>query len=102
MSFITNVQRALAAYEAANPLAGLRVRAGVHTGEAAMGDDGDLFGRHAVMASRIADAAKGGEILVSSLVREIAEPHSEVVFGESFSATLRGLQGQYLLHRIVS
>ena len=101
LAFIIDAQRALAAYEAANPLAGLSVRAGVHTGEAVLGDDGDLFGRHVVMASRIADQAKGGEILVSSLVREIVEPRGDIVFGESRSATLKGLQGEHLLHRIV-
>lgn len=101
LAFIVDAQRALAAYGAANPLAGLSVRAGVHTGEAVLADDGDLFGRHVVMASRIADQARGGEILVSSLVREIVEPRGDIVFGESRTAVLRGLQGEHLLHRIV-
>jgi len=101
LAFITDAQRALAAYEAANPLEGLRVRAGLHTGEAVLGDDGDLFGRHVVMAARIADQARGGEVLVSSLVREIVEPRGDIVFGESRSAVLKGLQGEHLLHRIV-
>ena len=101
LAFITDAQRALAAHEAANPLDGLRVRAGVHTGEAVLGDDGELFGRHVVMAARIADQAGGGEILVSSLVREIVEPRADIVFGESRSTTLEGLHGEHLLHRIV-
>lgn len=101
LAFITDAQRALAAYEAANPLEGLRVRAGVHTGEAVLGDDGDLFGRHVVMAARIADQARGGEILVSSLVREIVEPRGDIMFGDSRSATLKGLQGEHLLHQII-
>jgi class 3 adenylate cyclase len=101
LAFVIDAQRALAAYAAANPLAGLSVRAGVHTGEAVLGDDGDLFGRHVVMASRIADQARGGEILVSSLVREIVEPRGDIVFGESRTTLLKGLQGEHLLHRIV-
>jgi class 3 adenylate cyclase len=101
LAFIVDAQRALAAYGAANPLAGLSVRAGVHTGEAVVGDDGDLFGRHVVMASRIADQAHGGEILVSSLVREIVEPRGDIVFGGSRSTTLKGLQGEHLLHQIL-
>ena len=32
-----------------------------------------MFGRHVVLAARIANEATGGEILVSSLVREIIE-----------------------------
>ena len=101
LEFVIDAQRALAAYEAANPLAGLSVRAGVHTGEAVLGDDGDLFGRHVVMASRVADQARGGEILVSSLVREIVEPRGDIVFGESRTAVLKGLAGEHLLHRVV-
>jgi class 3 adenylate cyclase len=101
ISFAIDAQRALAAYESANPLAGLSVRVGIHTGEAVQGDDGDLFGRHVVMASRVADQAGGGEVLVSSLVREIVEPRGDIVFGESRTATLKGLAGEHLLHRIV-
>ena len=66
-----------------------------------LGDDGDLFGRHVVMASRVADQAHGGEILVSSLVREIVEPRGDIVFGESRTAVLKGLAGEHLLHRVV-
>ncbi len=101
LGFVTDAQRALAAWEAANPLQGLRVRAGVHTGEAVVGDNGDLFGRHVVMAARIADQARGGEILVSSLVREIVEPRGDIVFGQPRSALLKGLNGEHLLHPIV-
>jgi len=101
LAFVIDAQRALAAYESANPLSGLSVRAGVHTGEAVLGDDGDLFGRHVVMASRVADQARSGEILVSSLVREIVEPRGDFVFGESRTAVLKGFAGEHLLHRIV-
>lgn len=101
LAFITDAQRALAAYEAANPLEGLRVRAGVHTGEAVSDDHGDLFGRHVVMASRIADQAKGGEVLVSSLVREIVEARGDIVFGETRSAVLKGLTGEHFMHQVV-
>lgn len=100
ISFAVDTQRALAAYESANPLAGLSVRIGIHTGEAVQGDDGDLLGRHVVMSSRVADEADGGEILVSSLVREIVETRGDIVFGESRSAVLSGL-GEHILHRVV-
>jgi class 3 adenylate cyclase len=101
IAFAVDTQRALAAYESANPLAGLSVRIGIHTGEAVQGDDGDLLGRHVVMASRVADQADGGEILVSSLVREIVEPRGDIIFAESRVAALKGLTGEHLLHRIV-
>ena len=39
-----------------------------------LGDDGDIYGRHVIMAARLSTQASGGEVLVSSLVREIVEP----------------------------
>lgn len=101
ISFAVDTQRALAVYESANPMAGLSVRIGIHTGEAVHGDDGDLFGRHVVMASRVADQADGGEILVSSLVREIVETRGDIIFGESRCGVLKGLGGEHVLHRVV-
>jgi class 3 adenylate cyclase len=53
------------------------------------------------MAARVADQAGGGEILISSLVREIVEPRGDIVFGEPRSATLKGLGGEHRLHPIV-
>jgi class 3 adenylate cyclase/pimeloyl-ACP methyl ester carboxylesterase/acyl dehydratase len=48
----------------------IRVRIGIHAGEPIAEDD-DLHGTAVIMASRIMDAASGGEIMVSSLVREL-------------------------------
>jgi DNA-binding NarL/FixJ family response regulator/class 3 adenylate cyclase len=91
-----DVQRAL-------PLEGapdLRVRMGMHTGEPAVRED-DLHGRTVVKAARIADLARGGEILVSSLVRELAEADEdlgeELWFEESRELELRGLRGRHLV-----
>jgi class 3 adenylate cyclase len=48
----------------------IRVRIGIHAGEPIAEDD-DLHGTAVIKASRIMDAARGGEIMVSSLVREL-------------------------------
>ena len=48
----------------------IRVRIGIHAGEPIAEDD-DLHGTAVIMASRIMDEAGGGEIMVSSLVREL-------------------------------
>jgi adenylate cyclase len=69
----------------------LRVRIGVHTGEVVVDDDGDLFGKHVVVAARIGAIAQGGEILVSSLVREIAEPRGDISFVDPRAVQLRGI-----------
>jgi len=91
-----DVQRAL-------PLDGapdLRVRMGMHTGEPAVRED-DLYGRTVVKAARIADLARGGEILVSSVVRELAEADEdlgeELWFEEGSEYELRGLRGRHLV-----
>ena len=100
LAFAIDVQRAFGAYEAANPLAGLSVRAGVHTGEVVLGND-EVFGRHVELAAGIAHQARGGEILTSALVREIIEPRGDVRFGESRAVVLEGLVGEHVLHRVV-
>jgi adenylate cyclase len=91
LSCMIGVQQSLAAVAKSRPADTLRVRVGVHTGEVIMADGGDLFGRHVVMASRVAGAARGSEILVSDLVRELVEPRGEFRFGTSRTVTLKGL-----------
>ena len=70
-----------------------RERMGLHTGEVVMDDTGDLFGKHVVVAARIAALAAGGEILVSSLVRQIAEPRGAITFVSPRDVELRGISG---------
>ena len=98
---MVDVQRALYALARSRPADGLRVRVGVHTGEVIVGDDGDLFGRHVVIASRVADAARGGEILVSELVRELVEPGGDFTFGPPRLVPLKGLGAEHPLHPVV-
>lgn len=95
-----DVQRALAAHATAQPLEAVRVRTGIHTGEVILGDDGDIYGRHVIMAARLSAQARGGEVLVSSLVRDIVEPRGEVQFGTSRTVTLKGLGGSHLVHPV--
>jgi class 3 adenylate cyclase len=87
------IQRDLARNAETDPDRILRVRMGLHTGEVLVGDDGDLFGKHVVVAARIAGLAQGGEILVSSLVRRIAEARGDLPFTEPRAAELRGIDG---------
>src|SRR5262245_6487022 len=85
------IQRAMAAYgeHAAVPV-GLRI--GVHTGDAIREAD-DFFGRNVIVAARIAAAATGGEILVSSLVRELAASSDDFVFDGGREFALKGFEG---------
>lgn len=97
---MVDVQRALAASATAEPLTAVRVRTGIHTGEVILGDDGDIYGRHVIVAARLSGQARGGEILVSSLVREIVEPRGDVQFAGSRTVTLKGLSGSHLVHSV--
>jgi class 3 adenylate cyclase len=92
------IQRALAASEDV-PDAPVRVRMGLHTGEAIRERD-DFFGRNVVLAARIAAEADGGEILVSSLVRELVGADAEIVFGDGREVELKGLAGVHRVHSV--
>ena len=70
----------------------VRVRMGLHTGEA-IKDADDFFGRNVIFAARIADQAEGGEILVSSLVKELTESGGEFEFENGRDLALKGLSG---------
>ncbi len=77
----------------AAPLQGIRVRIGLTAGEPIAEDDpggrGDLFGTAVIRAARIAAMAQGGEILVTNVVRELAEGKG-FMFGDRGEAVLRG------------
>jgi DNA-binding NarL/FixJ family response regulator/class 3 adenylate cyclase len=78
----------------------LRVRMGMHTGEPAVTED-DLHGRTVVKAARIAGLANGGEVLVSGIVRELAQAdedlEDEIWFDEGREVELRGLRGKHVV-----
>ncbi|MDH3247389.1 MAG: nuclear transport factor 2 family protein [Acidimicrobiia bacterium] len=74
---------------------GIAVRIGIHTGEAvAVG--GDFAGISVAKAARVASAAGGGEILVSSATKELLA-RFEYSMGEERSAELKGLPGTHRL-----
>ena len=60
----------------------LEVRIGLNAGEP-IEEEGDLFGAAVILASRIAGAAQGGEILVSNAIRDLT-------VGKGFSFSDRG------------
>jgi class 3 adenylate cyclase len=82
------IQKALAT-QGGEPV---RVRMGLHTGEA-IKDADDFFGRNVIFAARIADEAEGGEILASSLVKELTESGGEFEFENGREVALKGLSG---------
>ena len=85
LSAATAMQQAEAA--AAEPL-GLRV--GVHAGEPVVDDD-DFFGQAVVVAKRLCDAADGGEIRVSGLVRDLIGTRGGLRFRDLGAQSLKGI-----------
>lgn len=82
------------------PLTGepLRIRIGLHTGHI-IATEGNLFGRNVVLAARIADHARGGEILVSSVLKEYTENDISYVFEHVGDVHFKGVARE---HRIYS
>jgi class 3 adenylate cyclase len=90
------VQRELARMEHENPEGSVRIRVGVHTGEV-IAEGGDIFGRHVMMAARVAGLAQGGQILTSAVVHEIASARGDLVFGEPAKVQLKGIEGEHIV-----
>jgi predicted ATPase/class 3 adenylate cyclase len=61
--------------------AALRIRMGVHTGEATE-RDGSYFGPAVNRAARLMDAGHGGQVLVSSATAQVVDPGAVVDLGE--------------------
>jgi class 3 adenylate cyclase len=72
----------------------LPVRMGLHTGEVIREGD-DLYGRNVILASRICGEAHGGEILVSSLTKELTDSSGDLDFSDNREVELKGLNGTF-------
>ena len=94
------VQRRFAAYSEAHPDLPIRVHIGIHTGEA-MEEDDDFLGHTVIVASRIADVAGPGEILVSSLTAQMVERSEEFTFADRRDIALKGLARPQPVARLV-
>ncbi|MBA3653619.1 MAG: nuclear transport factor 2 family protein [Actinobacteria bacterium] len=78
---------------------GVQVRLGLHTAEAIREAD-DFYGKGVVLAARVAAEARGGEILVSSLVRELVDSTGEFSFEDPVEVELKGLTGFHRLYAV--
>ncbi len=68
----------------------LRLRAGIHMGEAVVTHD-DVFGHVVNVAARITEEATGGMVLASVDVRQAVAPLPEVQFGRARRTRLKGV-----------
>lgn len=92
------IQQRLDERNAEAPEAPIRVRMGINAGEPVSEDD-DLHGIVVSTASRICDQARGGEILVSNVVRELATGKG-LRFVDAGAFDLKGLDEPVRLFRV--
>jgi class 3 adenylate cyclase len=75
----------------------LRVRTGLHTGFVIV-NGADYLGRNVVLAARIADRAHGGEILVSSQLKEYVETDPSFRFSLHGEYHFKGMLGEHVVY----
>jgi class 3 adenylate cyclase len=78
----------------------IRLRIGLHTGEA-IKEETDFYGKNIVLAARIADRAHGGEILASSVVKQLTESAGDLRFENERELELDGLAGTYTVYKVL-
>ncbi|MFN8637581.1 MAG: adenylate/guanylate cyclase domain-containing protein [Chloroflexota bacterium] len=79
---------------------GIEIRAGLHTGEVEILDH-DLGGIAVHTGARVVSEAGPGEVLVSSTVRDLVAG-SGIEFEDRGVHSLKGVPGEWRLHRVVS
>ncbi len=91
LSFPSAEAAVLAALELVDvPPAPLRLRAGVHTGEAVVTPD-DLIGHDVNVAARVAASARGGQVVATIAVRDVAGELHGVRFGRARRRSFKGV-----------
>ncbi len=90
------LQKAFGAGEDGRELA---LRVGVHSGFVIANPD-QLMGRNVVLAARIAGQAQGGEILVSSTLKQYTENDSSFSFEPRGEHHFKGLLGEHALYEV--
>ena len=95
------IQDAIGREFAEHPDGPVLVRVGLHTGEA-IKQGIDFYGKNIVLAARIADRARGGEILASAVVKQLADSAGDVKFEQERQLGLDGLAGTYSVYKVTS
>ncbi len=78
---------------------GLEARSGLHSGFVIANPE-QLMGRNVVLTARIAAEAKGGEILVSSTLKQYTETDPSFRFKERGEYHFKGLLGEHTVYAV--
>ncbi len=92
------LQRAFEAYSRGHPEEPIRIRIGLHCGEA-IRDEDKFFGKTVIHAFRVADLAARDEILVSGHLQSLVEGRG-LEFGDEREVTLKGFTGVHPIARV--
>jgi class 3 adenylate cyclase len=85
-----DIQRSFRANTPADGSDPIAVHIGIHTGDA-LDEGDDYLGHTVIVASRLADAAGAGEILVSSLSEQLVQGSGEFTFDGHRETRLKGM-----------
>ncbi len=77
----------------------IALRIGVHSGFV-IGNPNEPLGRNVVLATRIAGHARGGEVLVSSNVKDYTETDPTLAFQERGEYHFKGLHGEHVIYSV--
>ena len=102
VSSAVNIQRELQGFNLENPDRQLKARIGLNLGEV-IEEEEDYFGSAVVIAARIMDESAGGQILVSDLLRQVADgpsnpEHEYLDFGRR---TLKGFNEEEQIFEVL-
>lgn len=94
------IQLAVGSQLGDHPDGPIRLRIGLHTGEA-IREEADFYGKNVALAARIADQARGGEVLASSVVKQLTESAGDIRFEDEREVELAGLRDRHTVYRVV-
>ena len=94
-----DIQRKIADHNRDNPGRPLILRMGLNAGDV-LRDEQDLFGAAVNLAARIAEKAKGNQILMSELVKELVGPYPGFKSTSRGKRRIKGFPGRYKIFEV--
>ena len=99
LSCAVDIQKAFTAHNQEHPESPIKVRVGLNAGES-IREAGDYFGTAVTLAARVADRAKGGQVLVSELVPKLVGSLTGVEFRDAGRKQLKGIKGRQRVYEV--
>lgn len=94
------IQKSLAKFAETITEVPIRVRIGLHTGEV-LKEGSDFFGHHVNVAARVSSQAKGGQIVVSSITKELVTGAGDFTFSDPWDVELKGVGGTQKIFEVL-